>query len=99
MDNNGLVIAPGDIREQSKIVFARLADALQTAGAKLEQVVKLNLFFASDRADVRDELHAAMEVWAQMAPGSAPAMTPVRAYELSKPGLLIQADCVAMTSV
>lgn len=98
LDNDGLVIAPGDIREQSKIVFARLADALHTAGAKLEQVVKLNLFFASDGADVRDELHAAMEVWAQMAPGSAPAMTPVRAYELSKPGLLIQADCVAMTS-
>ena len=28
-----------------------------------------------------------------------PSMTPVRAYELSQPGLLIQADCIAMTSI
>jgi len=56
------------------------------------------LFFASDGNDVSEELHAVMAVWAEMAPNSSPAMTPVRAYELSQSGLLIQADCIAMKS-
>jgi len=98
LGDDGQIMAPGDIKEQSRIVFGRLKDALQTSGATLDDVVKLNLFFTSDGADVREELHAAMEVWAEMAPSSAPAMTPVRAYELSQPGLLVQADCVAMIS-
>ena len=45
-----------------------------------------------------EEFHAAMAVWAEMAPNAKPAMTPVRAYELSQPGLLIQADCIAIGS-
>ena len=40
-----------------------------------------------------------MAIWEEMAPNAHPAMTPVRAYELSQPGLLIQADCIAMTSI
>lgn len=92
----GGVMAPGDIGEQSRIVFERLKDALVPSDATLDDVVKLNLFFASDGNDISEELHAAMAVWAKMAPNSRPAMTPVRAYELSQPGLLIQADCIAM---
>ncbi len=95
---DGEVMAPGDIGEQSRIVFGRLKDALAPSGATLDDVVKLNLFFASEGNDVSEELHAAMAVWAEMAPHSSPAMTPVRAYELSQPGLLIQADCIAMKS-
>ena len=37
-------------------------------------------------------------VWSEMAPNAKPAMTPVRAYELFQTGLLIQADCIAMTA-
>jgi enamine deaminase RidA (YjgF/YER057c/UK114 family) len=95
---DGEVMAPGDIEEQSRIVFERLRDALLPSGATLNDVVKLNLFFASDGNDVSEELHAVMAVWAEMAPNSSPAMTPVRAYELSQSGLLIQADCIAMKS-
>lgn len=92
----GGVMAPVDIGEQSRIVFERLKDALVPSGATLDDVVKLNLFFVSDGNDISEELHVAMAVWAEMAPNSRPAMTPVRAYELSQPGLLIQADCIAM---
>ena len=92
---DGKVMAPGDIEEQARIVFGRLKEALAPSGATLDDVVKLNLFFASDGTDIGEEFHAALSVWAEMAPNSAPAMTPVRAYELSQPGLLIQADCVA----
>ncbi|MFT5509325.1 MAG: enamine deaminase RidA (YjgF/YER057c/UK114 family) [Hyphomicrobiaceae bacterium] len=93
---DGAVMAPGDIEQQSRIVFERLKDALVPSGATLDDIVKLNLFFVSDGNDVSEELHAAMAAWAEMAPHSTPAMTPVRVYELSQPGLLIQADCIAM---
>ena len=96
--DDGGVIAPGDIREQSKVVFERLNNALAEFGATLDNVVKLNLFFASDGNDITEEFHAAMTVWSEMAPNSRPAMTPVRTYELSQPELLIQADCIAMTT-
>lgn len=95
---DGAVMAPDDIAGQSRIVFERLKEALAPAGATLEDVVKLNLFFASDGEDVSEEFHAAMGVWAEMAPNANPAMTAVRAYELSQPGLLIQADCIAIGS-
>lgn len=94
----GTVMSPGDIKEQARTVFQRVKEALQASGASLDDVVKLNLFFASDGADVREEFHTAMAVWAEMSPRSAPAMTAVRVYELSKPGLLVQADCVAVKS-
>lgn len=97
-DTDGAVMAPGDIGEQSRIVFERLKDALAPTGATLDDVVKLNLFFASDGDNVSEEFHAAIAVWTEMAPNANPAMTPVRAYELSQPGLLIQADCIAMRS-
>ena len=95
LDDNGLVIAPGNIQEQSKIVFHRLNDALASHNATLDDVVKLNLFFASDGNDISQEFHSTLATWAEVAPNSSPAMTPVRAYELSQPGLLIQADCIA----
>jgi enamine deaminase RidA (YjgF/YER057c/UK114 family) len=95
LDDNGSVIAPGDIQEQSKIVFHRLNDALASYNATLDDVVKLNLFFASDGNDISQEFHSTLATWAEVAPNSSPAMTPVQAYELSQPGLLIQADCIA----
>ena len=97
-DETGGVIAPGDISEQSRIVIQRLADALALSGATLNDIVKLNLIFASDDDDISKNFHAAMAVWAETAPNSRPAMTSFQAYELSQPGLLIQADCIAMTS-
>ena len=98
-DADGGVLAPGDIREQSRIVFQRLNDALGHSGATLDDIVKLNLFFASNSDDIDEEFHAALAVWSELAPNSRPAMTPVRVYELFQSGLLIQADCIAMMSI
>ena len=86
---------PGNLQEQSKIVFQRLNNALALHNATLDDVVKLNLFIASDSNDISQEFHSTLATWAELAPNSKPAMTPVQAYELSQPGLLIQADCIA----
>ena len=97
-DDDGKIMAPGDFAAQSRIVFERLKEALVPLGASLDDVVKLNLFFAAEGEDVSEELHTAMAVWSELAPQSTPAMTPVRVYELSQPGLLFQADCIAIKS-
>ena len=97
-DDDGKIMAPGDFAAQSRIVFERLKEALVPLAASLDDVVKLNLFFAAEGEDVSEELHTAMAVWSELAPQSAPAMTPVRVYELSQPGLLFQADCIAIKS-
>lgn len=97
-DTGGGVLAPGDVREQSRIVFQRLEEALAPSGATLDDIVKLNLFFVSDGDDIAKAFHTVLAVWSELAPNSRPAMTPVRVYELSQPGLLFQADCIAMTS-
>ena len=70
-------MAAGDIREQSGCL-QRLKEALALSGATLDEIVKLNLFFASDGDDIGDGT-TTMAVWSEMAPSAKPAMTPVRA--------------------
>ncbi len=93
-DNSALF--PEDFLAQAKEVFHRLNNVLAQADATLDNVVKLNLFIVADDADVEDRFHQACQIWAEICPDSHPAMTPVRVHELPKPGLLFQADCIAI---
>ena len=93
---DGGALAVGDIAAQARIAFERLAAVLAADGAKLSDVVKLNLFFVADDAGSAEAFHAVSAVWADMAPGAHPAMTPVRVHELARDGLLVQADCIAL---
>jgi len=93
-DNSALF--PEDFSAQAKEVFQRLNKVLVQADATLNDVVKLNLFIVADGADAEDRFHQACQIWAEICPDSHPAMTPVRVHELPKPGLLFQADCIAI---
>ena len=93
---DGAVLAPGDIAGQARIVFERLASVLAADSATLNDVVKLNLFFVADAAASAQAFHTISAVWADIAPGAHPAMTPVRVHELVQGGLLVQADCIAL---
>lgn len=93
-DNSALF--PEDFSAQAKEVFQRLNKVLVQADATLNDVVKLNLFIVADDADAEDRFHQACQIWAEICPDSHPAMTPVRVHELPKPGLLFQADCIAI---
>ena len=85
-----------DISEQTRVVFHRIEKVLKEIDATLTDVVKLNLFIVADNHDVEFAFHQVCQIWADMCPDGHPAMTPVRIHELAQPGLLIQADCIAI---
>ena len=43
-------------------------DVLALSDASLDDIVKMNLFFGANGEDVKEELHAAMAIWEEMAP-------------------------------
>lgn len=90
------VLCKGDAFGQAVIVFKRLAKVLAADQLSLGDIVKLNIFIVGDGLDVEEEFNAVLLAWAESAPDAHPAMTPVRVHELPYPGLLVQADCVAM---
>jgi len=95
---DGSVLATDDVEEQARVVFDRIGRVLAKDGAGLEDVAKLNLFLVgrNGAADVADSFHKVARVWSEVAPDAHPAVTPVRVHELPRPGLLVQADVVAV---
>ena len=96
LGDHGEVISKGDFKAQGKVVFERIQRILAQAGATLEDVVKLNLFLAGADDEIGDAFHQVSRVWAGLCAHGHPAMTAVRVHEPVKPGLLVQADCVAL---
>ena len=96
LQQGGSVLSPDDIPGQAKEVFQRLNKVLGETDATLIDVVKLNLFIVADDHEIEDAFHRVCQVWTEMCPDGHPALTPVRVHELARPGLLIQADCIAM---
>ena len=96
IESDGSVMFPGDFLAQTHEVFRRLDRTLSQAEVTLDDIVKLNFFIVAEDEEVEDCFHAACKAWSELAPSSHPAMTPVRVHELPKPGLLFQADCVAI---
>ena len=95
-DSDGNLLFEGDNLGQTQVVFDKIQKLLNEAGLCVDDIVKLNLFFVTDGDDISEEFHSALGVWKKFAPNSNPAMTAARAYELSSPGVLILADCIAM---
>ena len=92
------MIARDDIEQQTHNVFENIIKVLRDAGAGMSDVVKLNTYYVFDGKD--DEL---VEYWERMTrvrlqyladPG--PVGTAVRVAGLAYPGLLIEADAIAV---
>ena len=86
----------GDFSDQVTEVYTRIQNILSQAKVSINEIVKVNLFIVSDNGKTEEYFHQACDIWTQMFPDSHPAMTPVQVHELARPGLLFQADCVAI---
>ncbi len=87
------VVGVGDIRAQTRQVLENLKKILATAGATLDDVVKVTVF-------IRDMKHfkEIHEVRAQYFTGVLPASSMVEVSRLVHPDCLIEIEAIAYTS-
>jgi enamine deaminase RidA (YjgF/YER057c/UK114 family) len=97
-DEQGRVIGEGDITLQTKNVFEAIGRVLEEANASWEDVVKLNTYYVFDGEgdDIRLFWEKMTETRLKYIPNPGPAATAVRVAGLAYPGLLIEADVIAI---
>ena len=92
VDRSGKVVGEGDMRAQAQQTFENLKAALEASGAKFENVVKLNYYFAdiSQLAAVREVRDKFINA------ANPPASTAVEIKRLFREPLLIEVEAVAV---
>ena len=90
-DEHDQLLGPDDIREQTRVVMRKIATILETAGARLSDVVKLTVYLTD--VGLRAGYHEARR---EFFPANPPAGTLVGNVALAVPGALIEIDAVAV---
>lgn len=98
IDEDGNVIAPGDIAAQTREVYQAIGRVLAEAGASLKDVVQIHSFLVTDAVG-----EAFTEFWRTMAsvrqeffPGEGPCGTGITVPALIYPGLVIEVEAIAV---
>ena len=90
-DKEGKIVGAGDMAAQAEQVFKNLQAALETAGAKFSDVVKMNTYI-TDMA----KAPAVREVRARYFGQSTPASTLVQVVALARPELMLEIEVIAV---
>jgi reactive intermediate/imine deaminase len=92
MDRSGKLVGEGDIHAQAQQTFENLKAALEAAGAKFENVVKLNYYVldAAQLSAVREVRNSFINT------ANPPASTAVEVKGLFRGGFLIEVEAVAV---
>jgi reactive intermediate/imine deaminase len=90
-DKEGKIVGAGDMAAQAEQVFKNLQAALETAGAKFSDVVKMN----TDITDMA-KAPAVREVRARYFGQSTPASTLVQVVALARPELMLEIEVIAV---
>jgi len=92
-DKEGKVVGAGDMAAQAEQVFKNLQSALEAAGAKFSDVVKMNTYI-TDMA----KAPAVREVRARYFGQTAPASTLVQVVALARPELMLEIEVIAVVA-
>jgi enamine deaminase RidA (YjgF/YER057c/UK114 family) len=93
VDASGEIVGKGDIAAQTEQVFRNLETALGAAGARLEHVIKWNLFVLAGQP-VQPGFEVFRQVWGQRA--NPPVITAAIVASLAHPDFLLEMDAVAV---
>jgi reactive intermediate/imine deaminase len=93
LDKGGAVVGAGDMRAQAEQVFRNLSAALAAAGARFEDVVKMNVYLT----DIA-QAPAVREIRARYFGATTPASTLVQVAALARPELMLEVEVVAATA-
>ena len=90
-NNKGEIVGPGDMRAQIRQVGENLKNALEAAGATLDDLVKTTTFVT----DI-DEFFRHVDIRHDYLGVSLPASTTVEVRRLSHPDLLVEIEAMAV---
>lgn len=90
VDADGAVVAPGDAGGQARVALARIAAALEQAGAQMDQVVRTRMFVV----DIADSEAVGLAHGAAFG-GAPPVTTMVQVAALIDPALLVEIEARA----
>ena len=97
LDDEGKVLAPGDIVAQSRITLETLEALLARAGAAVEDLVKINNWYVA--GGTADEWLESASIRADFYPEPGPCATGIPLHDLNLPGAMIRTDFWAMLDV
>jgi 2-iminobutanoate/2-iminopropanoate deaminase len=92
-DKEGKIVGAGDMAAQAEQVFKNLQAALETAGAKFSDVVKMNTYVTD-----MSKAPAVREVRARYFGQTAPASTLVQVAALARPELMLEIEVIAVVA-
>jgi enamine deaminase RidA (YjgF/YER057c/UK114 family) len=93
VDASGAVVGKGDLKAQTEQVFKNLQTALEAGGAKLENVVKWNIYIVEGQP-IEQGLEVFQRVWGKRQ--NPPVITTVYVSKLANPDFLVEIDAVAV---
>jgi 2-iminobutanoate/2-iminopropanoate deaminase len=92
-DKDGNVVGAGDMKAQAEQVFKNLEIALNAAGAKFSDVVKMNSYITD-----MSKVQAVRDVRSRYFAETSPASTFVQVAGLVRPDLLLEIEVVAVVA-
>nr|WP_221380671.1 RidA family protein [Actinoplanes polyasparticus] len=97
-DENGVLVAPGDLAGQVAQVYRNVARALQSAGATFHDVVRITWYAAGWKKDMYDDFAAGIQQAAQEFDLATPPLALIGVDILFEPGILIEAEVTAVVA-
>jgi reactive intermediate/imine deaminase len=90
LDKDGNVVGAGNMKAQAEQVFKNLQAALDAAGAKFSDVVKMNTYITD-----MEQAPAVREVRARYFGETTPASTLVQVVHLARPEFMLEIEVIA----
>ena len=93
MNEKGETVGKGNLKQQTQQVLTNIEEALETAGAKLENVVKWNVYILEGQ-DLREGFAAFTEKWGNKP--NPPTLTGLFVSGLANPDWLVEMEAVVI---
>lgn len=93
IDNDGRVLAPGDLKAQTRIIYERIGKVLEAASGSFDDIVKTTDYIVPEAVAEYKETGA---IRREFLKGNARAATGVIVHSLLKKGMLIEIDAIAV---
>ena len=93
LDQSGTIVGKGDIKKQTEQILTNIQIALAAAGARLEHVIKWNLYVVQGQP-IQEGFEVFQRVWGNRS--NPPAISMAFVAGLANPDFLAEMDAIAV---